>query len=176
MKKRLVETCFILSISNLKKWGWLPQGGRVQAGGKFDWDENEMRVVLTGIRIDTSNPSVEEAGVMYLDNIYPPTGIKQTQTVKLTSTPGNYGGLRYWFVCPCYRGPGYEGKYCNRKVSKLYLPPTGYEFGCRHCQRLSYASRNVSRPDRDGSVFAGWANRLYRDSLKRGIRKKINKG
>ncbi|KKL26700.1 hypothetical protein LCGC14_2392660 [marine sediment metagenome] len=149
MKKSTVETCFILSISNLKKWGWLPQGGRVQAGGHLNWAKDETRIVLTGVRIDTS---VGEAGVVYLDNIFPPTGVKQTQTVKLISTPCNYGGVQYWFVCPCWRG-GVEGKYCGRKVSKLYLPLTAYEFGCRHCYNLSYASRNVLRPDRDGHIL-----------------------
>ena len=39
--------------------------------------------------------------------------------IRLTSTPSNYGGLRYWFACPS----------CNRRVGILY----GSSLQCRHC-------------------------------------------
>lgn len=155
MKKKIMEDCYILSISDLRQNDLLPTDLKpVLKTIRVPWDKNEQRVVLTGIRIDTS---IGEAGVVYLDNIYPPSGIKQTQVVKLITTPCNYGNVRYRFVCPCYRGG--NGGYCNRKVDKLYLPLTSYEFGCRHCHNLSYASRNVTRPDRDGLMWQHFAER-----------------
>ena len=33
-----------------------------------------------------------------------------------------------------------NGHACNRRVAKLYLPPGGRYFGCRHCYRLTYRS------------------------------------
>ena len=29
---------------------------------------------------------------------------------------------------------------CGRRVGKLYLPPGGRYYGCRHCHRLTYSS------------------------------------
>jgi hypothetical protein len=37
--------------------------------------------------------------------------------IPLTTTPCNYGGVRYWFICPWYA----NGKYCGRRVGVLYL-------------------------------------------------------
>jgi hypothetical protein len=35
-----------------------------------------------------------------------------------------------------------NGKRCERRVQKLYLPPRGRYYGCRHCYQFSYESRN----------------------------------
>ena len=54
----------------------------------------------------------------------------------LVSTPCNYEGRRWWFIC----GLIVNGNYCGRKVGKLYLVPGGIYFGCRHCYNLTYRS------------------------------------
>jgi hypothetical protein len=38
---------------------------------------------------------------------------------------------------------------CGRRVGKLYLPPGGKYFGCRHCYNLTYTSSNESH-EHDG--------------------------
>jgi hypothetical protein len=48
-----------------------------------------------------------------------------------TSSP-NYGGKRWWFICPL------QG--CSRRVANLYSSGTYY--GCRHCLNLAYPSQN----------------------------------
>ncbi len=53
-------------------------------------------------------------------------------TVSLVTTPCNFGGVRYWFGCPS----------CGRRVAVLYLAPGDVYFRCRHCNNLSYHSRN----------------------------------
>lgn len=58
--------------------------------------------------------------------------------IPLTTTPCNYGGVRYWFTCPWY----VSDKYCGRRVGVLYLD--GKHFACRHCHNLTYNSRNLS--------------------------------
>jgi hypothetical protein len=50
--------------------------------------------------------------------------------VQLARTPCNFGGERYWFLCPL----------CGRQVANLYLPAGGTYFGCRHCYDLTYRS------------------------------------
>jgi hypothetical protein len=50
----------------------------------------------------------------------------------LLTTDCNFGGVRYWFGCP----------YCSMRVGVLYLAPGDVYFRCRHCNNLSYRSRN----------------------------------
>lgn len=66
--------------------------------------------------------------------------------VKLTTTPCNYGGVRYWFVCPLIK----NGEYCGKRVGVLY--GIGKYFGCRHCGNLAYASQFRGGNFRGGSV------------------------
>jgi len=59
----------------------------------------------------------------------------------LTTTTCNYGGERYWFICPAV----VNGKACNRRVGVLYKPKYGCPyFGCRHCYNLTYESSKLS--------------------------------
>ena len=57
-------------------------------------------------------------------------------TVQLTTTRPRFGGLRWWFVCPLI----VNGRPCDRRVGKLYLPPPARYFGCRRCHDLTYTS------------------------------------
>ena len=65
---------------------------------------------------------------------------KQAQSlnyhVRLVATRPNFGGLRWWFVCPLV----VNGRACGRRVRKLYLAPGCSYFGCRHCLNLTYTS------------------------------------
>jgi len=58
--------------------------------------------------------------------------------IELTTTPCNYGGKRYWFICPLSK----NGKYCGRRVGVIYL--IGKYFGCRHCGEIAYNSQMQS--------------------------------
>jgi hypothetical protein len=60
------------------------------------------------------------------------------QVVRLVFTEPNYGGRRWWMVCP----------YSSRRVGKLYLPNGGDRFACREAWRLAYNSQRVAHRDR----------------------------
>ena len=60
------------------------------------------------------------------------------QSVRLCFTRPNYGGKRWWMVCP-YRG---------LRVGKLYLPPNGDRFASRQAWRLGYHIQRVAKHDR----------------------------
>ena len=53
-----------------------------------------------------------------------------------------YGGRRPYFVCPGV----VNGAHCGRHTVKLHC--AGRYYLCRHCYRLSHASRNESSCDR----------------------------
>jgi len=70
------------------------------------------------------------------------TGQKQDYDylVQLSATACNFGGERWWFICPLTVG----GRPCRRRCRILYLPWNGRYFGCRECYGLSYDSRQMS--------------------------------
>ena len=66
--------------------------------------------------------------------------------VQLVATPCRFGGRRYWFICPLSK----DGRACGRRVARLYIPPGGRYFGCRHCYELTYRSAQ----EHDGRLSA----------------------
>lgn len=58
------------------------------------------------------------------------------QKIEWTTTPCNYGGMRYWLTCPL----------CHGKKGILYLYYGGW--GCRQCHNLTYACQQEQPWDR----------------------------
>lgn len=52
----------------------------------------------------------------------------------------NFGGERPWFRCPGV----VDGEHCNWRVAKLYRPPRGDLYLCRHCYNLGYTTSRTS--------------------------------
>jgi hypothetical protein len=144
-KKDTVEDCKSVSVSFLLKHGYF-RGWR---SGLMTWkdcygeDRGSIGVTVSTLRGDnyarlqytiTDRSSGEKTEYDY--------------RIALTTTPCNFGGVRYWFVCPLYT----NGIYCGRRVAKLYKAPGAVYFGCRHCYDLSYESRNESRLGRPGGL------------------------
>jgi hypothetical protein len=91
-------------------------------------------------------------------------------TIKVDSTPCNYGGWRHWFLCPS----------CGRRVDRLFVCGVT---GCRHCLRLCYQVENEGQLDRArrrreklgarlkvSDDFLGWIYRpkgMHRDTFER---------
>ena len=80
---------------------------------------------------------------------YPRNDVPVDYKVRLVATKPNYGGLRYWFICPLVRNDGGP----PRRVAKLYLPPGAKYFGSREAYGLTYTSCQES----------GKFRRLFRD-------------
>lgn len=57
-------------------------------------------------------------------------------TVLVQKTRPYFGGVRWWFTCPCT----VNCLVCARRVRMLYLPPGERYFGCRYCHDLTYRS------------------------------------
>jgi len=58
------------------------------------------------------------------------------QTVQITTTDCNFGGIRRWFKCAMVK----DGYLCKRRVRVLYSTPRERLFGCRECHYLTYES------------------------------------
>jgi hypothetical protein len=66
---------------------------------------------------------------------------KMEYPVEIQSTECHFGGLRHWFICPL----SLDGKECGRRCRVLYLAGGMRYFGCRECQRLTYATQRFHR-------------------------------
>lgn len=139
-KKSVVESCLALDTADLLRWGYLRPA--VDKVGTFSWrrksDPESDSSVGFALRTGAAD------GVLRLDYRLPATGEKFDYGVRLVTTSCQFGGRRWWFICPLVAG----GSACGRRVRKVYL--RGNYFGCRHCHRLSYTSTQES----DKRVYA----------------------
>ncbi len=109
-----------------------------------------------GIEVDT--------GGMYVRLHYSQTdydGEKKDFDYKipLTTTRCNYGGVRYWFICPLI----VDGTHCGRRVGVLYK---GRDyFGCRHCHDLIYSSQKENRKCKDYPLFRAITLTMRKEKL-----------
>lgn len=118
----------------LKKYGYLDgwkSGGIEWTHG---WSGNKNSIGIEGNVMD------DKPYVRLHYTITRQSGEKKEIDYKvyLATTKCNFGGKRYWFVCPL----SVDGKYCGRRVGTLYSG--GDYYGCRHCYNLTYESRKLS--------------------------------
>lgn len=110
--------------------------------GQITWTRNGNKNAIGYITSLTKDLS-------YIQLIYKKTNSEGNSKdldykIRLITTPCNYGGKRYWFICPL----SINGKTCLKKVGVLYKPYYADYFGCRHCYNLTYNSRNIAGFDK----------------------------
>ena len=143
MSKIVKEDCLVLSMSDLKRFGYLYGHFSSQLSWTGSFSDKKNRI---NFDINTLN-----YGDMYIELNYTS---RDQQTWKnheinrryeIIRSQCNYGGERFWFVCKGL------GVYCGRRVSKLYASGRTHYFACRHCNSLTYRSRldgfSYSMPD-----------------------------
>jgi hypothetical protein len=114
--KYAVEDCFDLSISELARRGFHTEPDwRRFKHWPAGWDEPPFILFYW---FDEADNGMR----LLLDEPH--------QYIKLNCTYPHLGGQRWWFNCPS----------CDRRCSKLYLPPRDRIFLCRICHDLTYRS------------------------------------
>ena len=128
-KRTTVEKCRHLSVRDLHREGLLKEGVARSASITWRnvWGEEQASIGLTS--------SGERVVLTYALSNRDRDPEQMTYTARVVWTPCHFGGQRPWFSCP--------GRNCGRRVGKLYLPPGGRYFLCRHCYGLSYKSRQT---------------------------------
>jgi hypothetical protein len=130
-RKATADASCSLKMSKLRKDGMLSG----EATGKTSWTSNQtsktIATVLFGVYL------TDEPCIILIYTLTDRNGNKTdyNDKISLVTTPCNFGGVRYWFGCPS----------CGRRVGVLYLVPGDVYFRCRHCNNLSYHSRNRCR-------------------------------
>lgn len=136
-KKEITENCWRIDAKYLARYGYFQRS----QSGLLMWKNKEGQ---TKCSIDVSS-TIEKYHNLYeyltlkysMENQSSKQSIDYDYNISLTTSKCNYGGIRYWLICPlCHSGIP-----CNRRVRKLYLPPGRRYFGCRHCYNLTYRSQ-----------------------------------
>jgi hypothetical protein len=132
-KKDVVEDCRVLDVNRWSREGVLRAG--VHHFGGWNWYNTTTgeETSSMGYEVNTTDIACPWVRLFYT--------ITRTQehmdyTIRLQTMRPTFGGLHWWFTCPLLR----LGKSCNRRVSKLYLPPGGRYYGCRRCYDVTYQS------------------------------------
>jgi hypothetical protein len=159
-----VEECLSIDANRWAREGILKAGVR-QVGG-WQWTYRDGQTNSISYEVNTLH-----MGRPLLRLFYSRKGEGEPQQenyhLRLTTTRPRFGGLRWWFVCPLV----VSGRACGRRVAKLYLPPGGRFFGCRHCHDLTYTSCQESHQN-DGlyrfmAREMGWDFETAREALER---------
>lgn len=120
---------------------WMMRNGLAKPGslvcGTLDWARNGARIGSIGYEADMRVAAQSVLRLSY--SCGSGSGRAQVeQAIRLTYTEPNYGGRRWWMVCP-NRGD---------RCAKLYLPPGGDRFAGRKAFRLDYRIQRVAHEDR----------------------------
>ena len=130
------EEAIPISTSFLNKHNYFK---RKISGGDLKWSIGETQMAATDFVVSMI-PGNEYVRFIYT---YKNTNMEEREEldyiVKLVSTTCNYGGKRWWFICPLI----VDNKICNRRVGGLYIARGKY-FGCKHCHNLTYKSSQES--------------------------------
>jgi hypothetical protein len=135
---------------------WMIRTGRAREGawlsGSLSWSRGGEPSGSIGYQAIMHEPGHERLELSYTRG--EGDGAEQVkQTVRLCFTRPNYGGKRWWMICP-YRGI---------RVGKLYLPPGGDRFASRQAWRLGYHIQRVAQHDRAGERLFRFQRKLGGD-------------
>lgn len=163
-KKEEADGLHQVSVSFLNKYGYFSSFWK---SGTITWSRNGEKTGSIGIQ------SAINENEQYIKFNYTQTDrFSDEKTdfdykIPLTTSPCRLGGKRYWFICPWNT----NGAYCGRRVGMLYLGDK--YFACRHCNNLTYNSRNLS----GFSKAAGQViSEPYLEELRQGIKREYYAG
>src|SRR5687768_9332020 len=94
----------------------LPRQG-LYAFGNLAWTTSSHQTIATvGFETDIREQNNANVHLCYEVNS---VGQAVDYRIALTTTRPQFGGLRWWFVCPLI----VDGKTCGKRAGKLFLPP-----------------------------------------------------
>lgn len=139
--------------------------------GSGRWGAHWKKVTVEdSLVLDVPNVKEEGGGDLAVLLSYSKGGENIHYRVSLTSVTLPSGGRRWYFRCPIV----VQGRPCDRRTMKLYLPPGGLVFGCRDCHGLTYTSSQEAH--RWDHLFAGIAASIAPQAIKRALEERYSKG
>ena len=130
----LVEDCLRLDLAQLMRLGPVRDGMAGQ--GWLEWRQGGQRLGRIRFRIDLRQRS--EARLVLEFRAGRGEAVAFRQSIRLAFTVPNYGGRRWWLICP----------ETGQRVRCLYLPPGGVRFAGRKALGLAYRVERLGKFDR----------------------------
>ena len=139
-RKNRVDEVRSIDILDLQRKGVF---SRMPAfSGTLSWSRNDEVTASIFFRVEsTGNGPVGLRLVYTIKDKRTGEGRDHSYIVPMTSTSCNFGGVRWWFICPLV----VNGRVCHRRCRIIYMPPDAEFFGCRECYKLTYESRQRHR-------------------------------
>jgi hypothetical protein len=105
------------------------------ASGSLTWSYVDSGETVASISYEASLVSPRSAWARLY---YSANGKLEDYQVQIEASPGHYGGMRWWWICPISGG----------RTATLYLPPGATVFAARQAHRLAYRSQREATIDR----------------------------
>ncbi len=131
-----VEDGLTVNLPLMLRKGWMRDGAT--GAGSLTWSRNGEQFSAIGYSYSLADPNDAWLKLTYTRTRQSDGCCNVEQLVRLTSTSPNYGGRRWWMLCP------FKGK----RVAKLHLPSGGDKFASREAWRLGYHSQRIAHRDR----------------------------
>lgn len=137
-RKATVEECRRLDIADLTRLQPAHFCG-TNATDTLRWTDPDTGEVLASIGYEINTKDRQSPWIRLFYSISHGDEEKEfiNYLVQLDTTNPNYGGVRWWFLCPDVD--------CGRRVRVLHLPIGEKYFVCRLCHDLTYQSCQLLR-------------------------------
>ena len=156
-----VEDGLTIDLPMMMQRGWVCNGG-AKYRGSLNWTTNGQERATVSYGYSMVDPEAAYIELRYTRSPYGREPEKVVQRITLVATVPNYGGRRWWMICP----------YSGKRATKLYMPPGGDRFAGRAAWRLGYRSQRIAHRDRPFEKLfrlqrkigssEGWEAGLYR--------------
>jgi hypothetical protein len=129
-KRDTVEDAWSLDVAWMTREGFFD--GQWSRSGNIRWTSSRTGEETSKIGYEVNVPG------RWLRLMYTLTRREEDFDYKIPLLTSDlpWGGFRWWFKCALTT----NGRYCGRRVGKLFLPPGGRYYGCRHCHDLTYTT------------------------------------
>jgi hypothetical protein len=128
-----VERGLMLDINRLLQYRDILPGSHVSGDLTWSYVHSGEKVASVGYEACMLDRTASWVRLHYNAN-----GKPEDYRVQLVASHCNYGGVRWWWVCPV----------SGRRAVKLYLPPGATVFAARQTYRLPYRSQREAPIDR----------------------------
>jgi len=122
--KTTVEECLTLDMCRFIRKSWAIPGERIVSS--ISWSSNGK--VTNSISYEADLTDSQDGWIRLL---YSHKNETLDYTISLSTTQPNYGGLRWWFICPI----------SGQRTQKLYKPRGHRYFASRKTKGLTYQSQ-----------------------------------
>jgi hypothetical protein len=153
VRKATTDDALALSISRLVRKRALVDGGATAGAWHWSYPGDEAPFATIGYTADLRDS--EDA---WMRLRYRADGEPMNYVVRLVCTRPNFGGRRWWFVCPIARGDNGP----PRCVAQLYLPSGARYFGSRQAYGLTY--RSCQDSGKNAALYGRIARELGTDA------------